>query len=88
VELRWRSRHAQQRVRFQILSELNGKGYENSSGQLAGKFPYSLSLRYDNQGWSAGAGVMRQGLVNDSGFLPNLARRFNTRCRTQKRGAI
>lgn len=61
---------------FNFFPNLNGKGYENSSGQLAGKFPYSLSLRYANQGWSASAGVMRQGLVNDSGFFAQLGKTF------------
>ncbi|HEX8235569.1 MAG TPA: hypothetical protein VF600_06395 [Abditibacteriaceae bacterium] len=61
---------------FKFFPNLNGKGYENSSGQLTGKFPYSLSLRYANQGWSASAGVMRQGLVNDSGFFAQLGKTF------------
>jgi hypothetical protein len=61
---------------FNFFPNLNGKGYENSRGQLAGKFPYSLSVRYARQGWAASAGVMRQGLANDSGFFAQLGKTF------------
>ena len=43
---------------------------------LKGGFPYSLSVRYAGRGWVATAGVMRQGLVEDSGLFAQLGKAF------------
>ena len=61
---------------FDFFPNLNGKGYEDATGQLEGGFPYSLSLRYADKGWGANVGVMRQGLGKDSGLFAQIGKTF------------
>ena len=44
--------------------------------RFSGGFPYSLSLRYADNGWRITGGVMRQGLVDDSGLFAQIGKTF------------
>jgi hypothetical protein len=61
---------------FDFFPNLSGAGYTNSTGHLSGGFPYSLSIRYADNGWGITAGIMRQGLVDDSGLFAQVGKTF------------
>lgn len=75
------------RERFSLVGEIGSKNSEDLNfgdfdfgpgfgSRLATKFPYSLSIRYQGNGWVGNLGVMRQGVTASSGIFAQVGKAF------------